>query len=59
MKNKQIHIRLTEEEHKLLRIICIHKETSIQDLTLNLIKDFLNENKNHLSSLIKMNKKGS
>ena len=57
MKNKQIHIRLTEEEHKLLRIICIHKGVSIQDLTHNLIKDFLNENKKHLSSLIKIDEK--
>jgi len=57
MKNKQIHIRLTEEEHKLLRIICIHKGVSIQDLTHNLIKDFLNENKKHLSSLIKIGEK--
>ncbi len=57
MKNKQIHIRLTEEEHKLLRIICIHKGVSIQDLTHNLINDFLNENKKHLSSLIKIDEK--
>ena len=57
MKNKQIHIRLTEEEHKLLRIICIHKGVSIQDLTHHRIKDFLNENKKHLSSLIKIDEK--
>lgn len=50
MKNKQIHIRLTEEEHKLFRIICIHKGVSTQDLTHNLII-FLNENKKYLSSL--------
>jgi len=52
MKDKQIHIRLSEEEHKLLRIICIHKELSIQDLTYNLIKKYLDENKKCLSSLI-------
>ncbi len=52
MKNKQIHVRFSEGEHKLLRIICIHKGISIQDLTHNLINKFLNENKKCLSSLI-------
>ena len=59
MKNKQIHIRLSDQEHKLLRIICIHKDISIQDLTHTLIKEFLNENKKSLSSLIELDVKKS
>lgn len=54
MKNKQLHIRLSEDEHKLLRIICIHRGISIQDLTHNLVKKFINENKKCLSTLIKI-----
>jgi len=59
VKNKQIHVRLSEEEHKLLRIICIHKGISIQNLTHNLIKKFLNENKKCLSSLLEIDKNES
>ncbi len=51
MKDKQLHIRITEKEHKLLRIICIHKELSIQELTYNLLKDFLSKNEYCLSIL--------
>ena len=54
MRNKQIHVRLSEEEHKILRIICIHKGISIQDITHKLIKKFLNENKKCLSSLLEI-----
>lgn len=54
MKNKQIHVRLSEEEHKLLRIICIHKGISIQNISHNLIKKYLNENKKCLSSLLEI-----
>lgn len=57
MKEKQLHIRLSEDEHKLLRIICIHRGISTQELTHNLIRDFLNENKKCLSSLIKTDEK--
>jgi len=51
MKDKQLHIRITEKEHKLLRIICIHKGLTIQKLTHNLLKDFLTKNKSCLSTL--------
>jgi len=57
MKNKQIHIRLSEEDHKLLRIICFHRGISVQDLTNSLIKKYLNENKKCLLSLIKIDEK--
>ena len=57
MKDKQLHIRITEKEHKLLRIICIHKGLSIQELTHNLLKDFLNKNKSCLSTLSEKLKK--
>ena len=52
MQNKQIHIRLGEKEHKILRIICIHKGLSIQELTSSLIKKYLSENKKCLSSFL-------
>lgn len=48
---KQIHIRLSEEEHRLIRLICIQKGITIQQLGRNLFRDFLNNNKHCLLSI--------
>jgi predicted transcriptional regulator YheO len=57
MNNKQVHIRLSQEEHKALRILCIQMGTSIQDLVHKVIMTFMNENKNRCLPFIKTNEK--
>lgn len=52
MKNKQLHIRLSEDEHKLLHIICIQKGISVQELTHNMVKDFIEKNRSSLASYV-------
>jgi len=50
--DKQIHVRLDEQEHRLLRLLCVQGGASIQMLVSGLIRDFLNENKTKLYSFL-------